>query len=166
MFLSTEEYLHRITHALEHVVAPLVESDFARGQLLSAVYLLDQLTDRIDYKAELVEQEIETTRETTLRIVDAIEERGGKVPEDLKSFVLEAAGEGRVRDLALRKRCEEMLSTAIDSFYANRKVFDPASAHATEGLILGHLTQIGSRDMGMYKPSTSQKLLDSRGKST
>jgi hypothetical protein len=166
MFLSTEEYLHRITHALEYVVAPLVESDFARGQLLSAVYLLDQLTDRIDYKAEIVEQEIETTRETTLRIVDAIEETGGEVPEDLKSFVHEAAGVGRARDLALRKRCEEMLSTAIDSFYANRKAFDPASAHATEGLILGHLTRIGSRDMGMYKPSTSQKLLDSRGKST
>ena len=165
MFLSTEEYLHRITHALEHVVAPLVESDFARGQLLAAVYLLDQLTDRIDYKAEIVEQEIETTCETTRKVVDAVEERGGQVPDDLKSFVREPAGEGRVPDLAFLSRCEEMLSAAIDSFYVNRKAFDPASAHATEGLILAHLTQIGSRDMGMYKPSTSQKLLDARGKS-
>jgi hypothetical protein len=166
MFLSTEEYLHRITHTLEHVVAPLVESDFARGQLLAAVYLLDQLTDRIDYRAEIVEEEIEMTRETTLKIVDAVRESGGQVPGDLEAFVREAAGEECSRDLAFRGRCEQMLSAAIDSFYANRKAFDPASAHAVEGLILGHLTQIGSRDMGMYKPSTSQKLLDARGKSS
>ena len=165
MFLSTEEYLLRVTHTLEHVVAPLIESDFARGQLLAAVYLLDQLTDRIDYRAEIVEQEIETTRETTRKIVDVIEEKGGQVSDDLRAFVREAGGEDCTRDLAFRNRCEEMLSAAIDSFFANRERFDPASAHATESLILGHLTQIGSRDMGMYKPSTSQKLLDARGKS-
>ncbi len=166
MFLSTEEYLHRITHALEHVVAPLVESDFARGQLLAAVYLLDQLTDRIEYKADMIEQEIETGIETIRKIVEAIEEREGRVPDDLKSFVQEAGQEGRARDLAFRSQCDVMLSTAIDAFYANRKTFDSASSHALEGLILGHLTQIGSRDMGMYKPSTSEKLLDLGGKSS
>ena len=72
MFINTEEYLRRITHTLEHVVAPLIESDFGRGQLLSAVFLLDQLTDRIDYKAELIQQEIETGCETIRKIVDAI----------------------------------------------------------------------------------------------
>jgi hypothetical protein len=59
-----------------------------------------------------------------------------------------------------------MLCSAIDAFYANRKKFDPASAHALEGVILGHLTQIASRDLGMFKPSTSQKLLQSRGESS
>jgi hypothetical protein len=165
MFLSTEEYLHRITHALEHVIAPLIESDYGRGQLLAAVFLLDQLTDRIDYKAELIRQEIETGCETIRKIVDAIEERGGEAPDDLKAFPGEADREDCPPDLALRSRCDEMLCCAIDSFFANRERFDPASAHAMEGLILGHLTQIASRDLGMFKPSTSQKLLDSRGKS-
>ena len=164
MFISTEEYLHRISHALEHVVAPLIESDFARGQLLAAVYLLDQLTDRIQYKEELIEQEIEAGRETIRKILDALEERGGEVPEDLKAFVAETGRQGCPRDLAFRARCDEMLCSAIDSFYANRTRFDPAVAHEVEGWILGHLTQIASRDLGMYKPSTSQKLLDSRGK--
>ena len=165
MFISTEEYLYRITHALEHVIAPLVESDFARGQLLAAVFLLDQLTDRIDYKAELVEQEIETACETIRKIVDAMEERGGKAPDDLKAFLGEVEGKAPPRDLAFRSRCDEMLCSAIDSFFANRERFDPASAHAMEGLILGHLTQIASRDLGMFKPSTSEKLLQSRGES-
>ena len=166
MFISTEEYLYRITHALEHVIAPLIESDFARGQLLAAVFLLDQLTDRIDYKQELIQQEIETACETIRKIVDAIEERGGETPDDLKAFLGEVEGEAPPRDLAFRSRCDEMLCSAIDSFYANRKKFDPASAHAMEGLILGHLTQIASRDLGMFKPSTSEKLLQSRGESS
>ena len=166
MFISTEEYLHRITHALEHVIAPLIESDYGRGQVLAAVYLLDQLTDRIDYKAELIVQEIETACETIRKIVDAIEERGGEAPDDLKVFLGETDRENCAQDLAFRSRCDEMLCSAIDSFYDNRKKFDPASAHAMEGLILGHLTVIASRDVGMFKPSTSQKLLQSRGESS
>ena len=166
MFLSTEEYLHRITNALENVVAPLIESDYGRGQLLAAVFLLDQLTDRIDYKAELIQQEIETGCETIRKIVDAIQDGGGEVPGDLKAFIDEVEGESCVQDLAFRGRCDEMLCSAIDAFYSNRKRFDPASAHATEGLILGHLTQIASRDLGMFKSSTSEKLLQSRGESS
>ena len=166
MFISTEEYLHRITHALEHVIAPLIESDYGRGQLLAAVFLLDQLTDRIDYKAELIQQEIETGCETIRKIVDAIEERGGEAPGDLKAFLGETGRENCAQDLAFRSRCDEMLCAAIDWFYASRKKFDPTSAHALEGLILGHLTQIASRDLGMFKPSTSEKLLQSRGESS
>lgn len=166
MFISTEEYLHRITHALEHVIAPLIESDYGRGQLLAAVYLLDQLTDRIDYKQELIQQEIETGCEIIRKIVDSIEERGGETADDLKAFLGETDWENCAPNLAFRGRCDEMLCSAIDSFYANRKKFDPASAHTMEGLILGHLTQIASRDMGMFKPSTSEKLLHSRGESS
>jgi len=165
MFLSAEEYLHRITYALEHVVAPLIESDFGRGQLLAAVFLLDQLTDRLDYKAELIQQEIETGCETIRKIVNALEEGDRQVPEGLGAFLDELDRQGPGKDLAFRSRCDEMLCSAIDSFFANRKGFDPASAHALEGLILAHLTQIASRDMGMFKPSTSQQLLDARGKS-
>jgi hypothetical protein len=165
MFISTEEYLHRITYALEHVVAPLIESDFGRGQLLAAVFLLDQLADRVDYKAEIIQQEIETGCETIRKIVAAVEEREGQVPEGLGAFLDELDRQGPGLDLAFRSRCDEMLCSAIDAFFAHRSGFDPASAHALEGLILGHLTQIASRDLGMFKPSTSQELLDSRGKS-
>ena len=165
MFISTKEYLHRITYALENVIAPLVESDYGRGQLLAAVFLLDQLTDRIDYKAELIRQEIEAGCETIRRIVDGLIERAVEVPDDLKSFLDEVDREGRAQDLALRGRCDEMLCSAIDAYYANRDRFDPGSAQVMEGKILGHLTQIASRDLGMLKPSTSAKLLQSKSES-
>ena len=88
------------------------------------------------------------------------------MPDDLKAFVHQVEGGSCARDLAFRSRCDETLCSAIDAFYANRKRFDPASAHAMEGLILGRLTEIASRDLGMYKSSTSEKLLQSRAEST
>ena len=160
MFTSTQEYLQRITHALKHVIAPQIESDFLRGQLLAAVFLLDQLTDRVDYRVDLLAQEIEGSCETIFRIVEALDERGGEVPGDLRTFASEIGQGDRGGDLAFRSRCDQMLCSAIDSFFANRDKFDPASAHAIEGLILGYLAQIAARDLGMYKPSTSEKLLD------
>jgi hypothetical protein len=160
MFTSTQEYLQKITHTLEHVIAPQIESDYLRGQLLAAVFLLDQLTDRVDYRADLLAQEIEGSCETILRIVEALDEGGGEVPGDLRAFVSEIDQGDRGGDLAFRSRCDQMLCSAIDSLFANRDKLDPASAHAVDGLILGHLTQIAGRDLGMYKPSTSEKLLD------
>jgi hypothetical protein len=164
MFTSTQEYLQRITHSLEHVIAPQIESDYLRGQLLAAVFLLDQLTDRVDYKADLLAQEIEGSCETIRGIVEALDEREGEVPADLRAFASEIDQGGRGADLAFRSRCDQMLCSAIDSFFASRDNFDPASAHAVDGLILGHLAQIAGRDLGMYKPSTSEKLLDFKTK--
>ena len=61
MFIPVKDYLKRITFALEHVAAPQIESDFARGQVLAAVFLLDNLSTRIDYKPEVITKEIEKT---------------------------------------------------------------------------------------------------------
>ena len=58
-----------------------------------------------------------------------------------------------------------MLCATMDAFFANRDKFDPASTHQIEGKVLGHLAQIGSRDLGMLKPSTSQKLLQGKRES-
>jgi hypothetical protein len=160
MFTSTQEYLQKITHTLEHVIAPQIESDYLRGQLLAAVFLLDQLTDRIDYKADLIAQEVGSGFETIEKVVQALDDRGVEVPGDLRAFVSEIDEGERGADLAFRSRCDQMLCSAIDSFFANRDKLDPASVHAVDGAILGHLTRIAGRDLGMYKPSTSEKLLD------
>jgi hypothetical protein len=160
MFTSAQEYLQKITHTLEHVIAPQIESDYLRGQLLAAVFLLDQLMDRVDYRVDLLAQEIEGSCETILRIVEALDEGGGEVPTDLRAFVSEIGEGERGGDLAFRNRCDQMLCSAIDSFFASRDKLDPVSARTVDGAILGHLTQIAGRDMGLYKPSTSEKLLD------
>jgi hypothetical protein len=162
MFLSARDYLHRIAHALEHVIAPEVDSDFLRGQLLAAVFLLDQLTDRVDYKADLIEQEIEGACRTVRQVVEALGEGAGGVPDRLRAFLREIETGGCARDLAFRSRCDEMLCSAVDAFFAGRDKLDPASARDTEGVILEHLARVASRDLGMVKPSTSQKLLTFR----
>jgi len=160
MFISVEEYLQRISYALEHQIAPLIESDHARSQLLAAVFLLDQLTDRIDYKADIIKQEIATNCETIRKAVDVLEKRAGEVPRDLKAFLDEIEGGAWTPDLAFRRRCDEMLSMAIDSYFSGRAGFDAVSAYEMEDMLLGALTQIASRDLGMFKPSTSEKILD------
>ena len=163
MFISTQEYLQRITYALEHQIAPLIESDHGRSQLLAAVFLLDQLTDRIDYKADIIKQEIETNCETIRKVVAGLEKKEGNVPAELKAFLDEIEGRAWTPDLAFRRRCDEMLSIAIDSYFSNRDRFDAASAYEMEEILLGSLTQTAARNLGMFKPSTSQKILDSRG---
>ncbi len=159
MFLSAQDYLLRVAHALEHVIAPEVESDFLRGQLLAAVFLLDQLTDRVDYKADLIEQEIEGACRAVRKVVGALEEGSGAVPDELRSFLGEIEPAGYATDLAFRSRCDEMLCSAIDAFFAGRDKLDSDSAYDTESAILEHLAWVASRDLGMVKPSTSQKLL-------
>jgi hypothetical protein len=159
MFIPTEDYLQRISHALEHVIAPQIESDFARGQLLAAVFLLDQLTDRVDYKADLIRQEITWSSETIKSIVEALQERHAEVPAALMAFHEDLNRGASGQDLAFRNRCDDMLCSAIDAYYAHRDRFDPASAHGIEERILAHLSQIAFRDLGMLKPSTSEKLL-------
>ena len=159
MFIPAEDYLQRISYALEHVIAPQIESDFARGQLLAAVFLLDQLTDRVDYKADLIRQEITWSRETIEKIVEALEEKEVGMPAELNAFRETIRRDGCGEDLAFRNRCDEMLCSAIDVYYAHRDRFDPASAHEMEERILGHLARISFRDLGMLKPSTGEKLL-------
>lgn len=159
MFIPMEGYLERIAYALEHVIAPQIESDFARGQLLAAVFLLDQLTDRVDYKAGLVRQEIEWSVETLRKMLEALEEKRAEMPADLKAFHEELNRQGCGQDLAFRNRCDEMLCSAIDVYYAHLDRFEPASAQEMEERILGHLSQIAFRDLGMLKASTSEKLL-------
>ena len=162
MFVTTDEYLYRITYALENVIAPQIESDYMRGQVLAAVFLLDQLIDRIDYKADIVMQEIETGCETMRKVVEAVQEKTADVPEDLRTFLQELDRGGYGKDLAFRNRCNEMLCSAIDVFFASRHTLDQDRVHEIEDLLLGQFIQIASRDLGMTKPSTSQKLLQSK----
>ena len=88
MFMSTDVYLKRIMHTLEQVVAPEVEDDYARGQVYAAIDLLHQLMDKVNYKNELIRQEIEMGSEAIRQVVRAMEAVADP-PDDLKTFLLE-----------------------------------------------------------------------------
>jgi hypothetical protein len=165
MFISTEEYIKRITYALEHVVLPEVNAEFARGQLLAAIFLLDQLIDRVDYKADLVSQEIDMSCDTIKKIIDGVAAKVGDKPDELEVFLGELEKEGYGKDLKFRDQANEMLCKAIDFFFVHRKKLDPDVAHEINGVILEHFSMISSRDLNMMKPSTSDRLIQSKEKS-
>jgi hypothetical protein len=162
MFMSAQDYLQRISHALEHVVAPQIESEYLRGQLLAAVFLLDQLTDRIDYKPDLIRQEIQDGCETMRMVVSVLMENGASPPDELKDFLKEVEPGTYESSLEFRNRCDGMLSMAIDLFYAHRTRLDPSVEYEVEGVLLEHLNAVASRDVGMHKFSTSLKLLQKK----
>jgi len=163
MFISVQDYLQRISHALEHVVAPQIECAHVRGQVLAAVFLLDQLTDRIDYKAEIIRNEVEMTCANLSKLVGTMETKACQAPAEIRAFLKKLEEEGARHDLDFRNECNRMLALAIDFFFARRSQLDPALAHELEGLVLDHCVQIAARDLGMLKPSTSMKLLQRRG---
>ncbi len=163
MFLSPQEYLQRISHVLEHEVAPKVECDHLRGQILAAVFLLDQLSDRIEYKSEMIRQEAEAACGLLRRILEALRTAGSEPPAEWESLGSAIQTESAEELLAFRNRCNEALSRAIDLFFSCRAGLAAEAASEIEGLILEHALQVASRDLGMMKPSTSMKILQKRG---
>lgn len=152
MFISTELYFSRLIHTLEHVIAPEIESDRVRGQVFAVIDLIQQLADRIEYKHELVMQDIEMGSDMIRRIVRAVEEAEGDAPEELRAFLKKldegSAGSG----LVLRQKVEEMLCLAIDFFHDDRSRMEPAAAGEVDSQIRDYIWKITGRDLGLMKP--------------
>lgn len=163
MFMSAQAYLQRISHALEHEVAPKVECDHLRGQILAAVFLLDQLSDRIDYKPEILRQEAEAACGLLRRILEALRAAGGEPPAEWERFGAAPQTDSAADLLGFRDSCNEALSRAIDLFFSSRDGLAAEDASQIEGLILEHALQVASRDLSMMKPSTSMKILQKKG---
>ncbi len=162
MFISTNDYLKRITHSLEHVVVPEIESDFARGQVLAAVFLLDQLMDRIDYKTDLIEKEVEPCCALIKKITDTIKETTGNTSDDLVSFIEDIEKNDPGKDIKFRDKSNEMLCSAIDLFFENRLKMDPDITTELNNQILEFFGKINARDFSLFKMSTSGKLIQTK----
>ena len=164
MFISPQDYLKRITYALEHVVAPQIDSDQARGQLLAAVFLLDQFSDRIEYKHALIMQEIESDCETIRKIIGACKGKSSEVPQDIAAFMEKLEKGGHEADINFRNQCDKMLSLAIEYFWACCDKLDAEQVREVKGLIIKQIMKIGGRNLGLFKPSTSGKLIQTKNK--
>lgn len=164
MFISPQDYLKRITYALEHMVAPQIDSDQARGQLLAAVFLLDQFSDRVEYKQALIKQEIESDCETIRKIVSVCEAKANEVPQDIVVFMEKIEKGAPQPDIKFRDQCDKMLSLAIEYFWACCDKLDAEQVHEAKGLIIKQIMKIGGRNLGLFKPSTSGKLIQTKNK--
>jgi hypothetical protein len=162
MFMPTTNYLKRITLALEHEAAPRIEDDFARGQVLAAVFLLDNLADRIDYKPDVIEKEVEKCCDTIKAIVEAVGDEN--LPDEIKEFMAELEGDELVKNLAFRNKCDHVLSLAIDLYFKHRDKLDPEADLELDEKIVKYITDINLRDLGMFKISCSSKLIQAKDK--
>jgi len=164
MFVSTGNYLKRIAYALEHVAAPRIEDDFARGQVLAAVFLIDNLSDRIDYKPDLIAKEIGQHCEVIKAVVEPLAGKAA-MPVELREFVEELDRDGMGADIDCRTRCEAMFSLAVDYFFENRGELAAEASNEINAKVVKHITGLNMRDLGLFKISTSSKLIQSKDKS-
>jgi DUF438 domain-containing protein len=162
MFISVQDYLKRITNSLEHIAAPHIEDDFARGQVLAAVFLLDNLADRVSYKEELITGEIEKCFAVIKKVTDAIKEKTGELPDELAKFLKENEDNGGGKDLKYRDLCDTMLSATIDLLFEKKNILDPKVATALSKAIMNYMAGMNMRDIGMLNISCSAKLIQAK----
>lgn len=158
MFISTNVYFRRIMDALENVIAPEVESDHVRGQVFAVVDLINQISDRVEYKHDHIEDDIKQGSKMIMQIAEALSEAGGQTPEEIEAF-LKAFDEGSAgRGLALRKKVEETLCAAIDYFHENKNKMESNAAEKLDSDIRQHIFKNAGRDLGLMKPPMIEKI--------
>jgi hypothetical protein len=158
MFMTVEAYLKRLTSALENAIAPEIESDRTRGQVFAIIGLLDQLATRIEYKPGLLAEEIDAGEKLAREVAAA----AGGPSAALAALLREAETQGPGRDLPALARVDEMLSLAIEEFFAAGDRMSVADRARTDQLIRDHLTRIATRDLGLTKPPNFEKISRSK----
>ena len=161
MFVNTNVYFGRITDALEKVVAPEIESDEVRGQVFAVISLIQQVSGMIEYKHDLIEQEIKEGSDIVKNILRAVEGAGIEAPEEIGEF-LEKLDEGKAGGgLTLRNKVDEMLCMAIDCLRDNRGGIE--AYKEVDKMVRDYIYKIAGRDLGFMKPPMIEKISRPRG---
>ncbi len=164
MFAPIETYLERIFATLENVVAPEVESDYARVQLFAAIGLLQSLGKKIEYRQELIDERIRLYSEVVSRVFAAVEKIGGEPSGELRDFVREFQTRSPGGGVAYLEQLEEKFSRTIDFFYANRKKLNQEEAEKLDREIRDVLTRVCLGDLSFLASDNIDKARKSKGK--
>lgn len=162
MFISPGVYFKRLTDALENVVAPEIESDYVRGQVFAVVDLIRQLIDRIEYKQELITQEIQITSDSVKKMLEALEQAGCDVPDELRLFTTSLEGGSIGKGLALRNKTDEIFCKALELFHQNLDKMPPETAKEVDKAIRDNIMKVVGRDLGLMKPPMIEKISRSK----
>lgn len=162
MFISPAVYFKRLTDALENVVAPEIESDYVRGQVFAIVDLIRQLVDRIEYKQELIAQEIQITSDSIKRMIKALTEANCAIPEEIKQFISSLEDGSAGKSLAVRNKTDEMFCKALELFHGNLGKIPPETAKEVDKAIRDNILKVVGRDLGLLKPPMIEKISRSK----
>ncbi|MDD5222992.1 MAG: hypothetical protein PHE84_03305 [bacterium] len=164
MFAPIETYLERVFATLENVVAPEIESDYARVQLFAAISLLQSLGKKVEYRQELIGERINLYSEVVSRVFAAVEKSGGEPSAELRDFVREFQARGPGHGVGYLEKLEEKFSRTIDFFYANREKLNPEEVEKLDQEIREALNRVCTGDLNFVATDNIDKAKKARGK--
>jgi len=150
--------IDRLTHTLEHTIAPEIASPVVRGQLFSVVELLNQLLGKIEYRHDLVLADIDRGQQTLALLIPVLTEARVDIPEEIAAAGQPADRSRVVGDdlLAARRRTEAAVSAALDLLDRHRAAIPEADQ--LEARVLGMLQQGVMRDLMLFRPQRFDKI--------
>jgi hypothetical protein len=161
MFVPIDDYLSRICNTLENVIAPDVESDFARGQVFATIALLSALGKKIEYKRELILGEINAGTDIISATIKVLKESGIEAPAEAISFMDEFRRNGPVVDTKYIDRVNGTFRAVLDCWYANRGRIKKEVLARIDKQIRDYVHDISLRDVGFMPDTTLDKILKS-----
>lgn len=142
----------RIGDALEHRIAPELDSPMLRGQVLTVVELLAQLAGKVEYRRDLLLDDIERARQVVALLVGVLDDTGVAVPDDVRAAAASFDPASAPGDelLVAKRRAKARASEALRLFESVRA--DVADAGDVESRVLALLAQGAMRDIMMFRP--------------
>jgi hypothetical protein len=145
--LTVEALLDGVMHTLRDAVLPAVEGRFARGQLFAVLDVLQNLRDRVELKAELIEAEATSAAQALAGVLEIV---GPDAGAPLARALAEAPTEPAARVAALR--------AALVRAFALVDELPAAVATPARSAIAAHLAVQAMRDVAMLKPSLLEEI--------
>ena len=161
MFVPIDDYLSRIYDTLENVIAPDIESDFARGQVFAIIALLSSLSKKIEYKRELILGEIHAGTDIISAIIKVLKGSGIEAPAEVLSFMDEFRRNGPAADTEYVNRVNGIFRAVLDCFYANRGKIRKDVLALIDKQIRDYVHDISLRDVGFMGTTSLDKILKS-----
>lgn len=164
MLLSIENQFTGIQQTLEEVVVPHISSPYVRGQVIAVMEILNQMQNWVEYRSDLLEDEISRARVVISSIAEALKTLGPEVREATGDFFREseslkaAAPKNGKEILELRNRTNRLLELSQQLFHKIREIIPPEEKANIEKLLGAHLGYISRRNLKLLRPTLLNKI--------
>jgi len=146
-----ETYVTRINYTLENIIAPQIQSDFIRSQVFSVMELLHQLTSRLEYRHDLLLEDINRLKGIAQTVIETFDKHNIPIQKELLNRVdVQMMGKYGKQLREVHDQMEITASQAIDLLYENRDKIK--NAKEVEHRILKQITEGIIRDVMLFKP--------------
>ena len=164
MLLSIENQFSGIQQTLEEVVVPHISSPYVRGQVIAVMEILNQMQNWVEYRSDLLEDEISRARVVISSIAEVLKTLGPEVREATGDFFrekesLEAVVPKNGKELLeLRNRTNRLLELSQRLFHKIREVIPPEEKTRIENLLSAYLGYINKRNLKLLRPTLLKKI--------